>query len=139
MAYDLSTYKALIEHVGEGSLADALLAKWLDDPDGDKGWENLATDMYHVRHNTKFALKEARSRELTNNGGGTRKVSSVPRWKVVLWYLSMGYQPKAIAVQLQCSTETIKTHIKYAQRDLKLPKKSVTYLVAMAIRKGIIP
>ena len=135
MAYDVSTYRALINEVGEGELANRLLDKWLKSDDLST-WANLADAIYH---SPEPAVQKPKEIQPLSGLGGNRETREIRRWRVVLWYLSSGYTPQEVANQLHCTLHTIKTHIKYAQKDLKLPGRRVEVLVAAAIRQGLIP
>jgi DNA-binding NarL/FixJ family response regulator len=144
MPYQRETYRALINAVGEGALADKLLAKWLqDDGEGTAKFINLATDMYRVDLDSLTAMEvqrqEVRRHELSERLNGGTQPSEVRRWEVVLWYASLGYQNEAIAAQLHCGVETVKHHLRTARNELNLVGASLTKLVAVAIRQGIIP
>jgi DNA-binding CsgD family transcriptional regulator len=146
LAYEVDTYKKLIKEIGEGALADRLLAKWMADDDI-SGFVNLADAMYRmdVDANTataKGVKRDERRRPFhsVSNGRLNREPEpEIPRWKVILWYLSMGYTPEQVAGQLHCGLETVKHHLRKARTSLGLEQVSTTNVVAEAIRKGVIP
>jgi DNA-binding NarL/FixJ family response regulator len=106
------------------------------DEDALEYWAHLALDLSRVQVRTR-----SRTYSLgPNNGGGLERTKGRPnRYWVTLWYLSMGWREKHVAQQLQISQETVKQHLIYARRALGLKGAPIARVVAVAIRKGIIP
>lgn len=107
---------------GEGRLADALLAKWLADPEAASSWARLADDV----------------------DGAVGSVPAPPRarvtrWQVVLWRLSQGWSREQVAEAHGVSLETVKQQLKYARKALGVVGASQPALVAAALRRGVIP
>lgn len=110
---------------GEGRLADALLAKWLADPEADGAWHRLLDDMVVVRR--------PRARLRAVNG------RRPPRTAVALWWLSLGLSEQEAAEQMGISVFTLKTYVRRARRELGVTGGTLPLLVATAYRRGVIP
>ena len=65
------------------------------------------------------------------------KRKGVRRWKVIVYYISIGLSGEEIRERLGMSLDTFRTHMKKARRDLGC--KTRPHLIAEAIRRGIIP
>lgn len=110
---------------GEGRVADALLAKWLADPEADGAWHRLLDDM--------IAVRQPRARLRAVNGGRP------PRTAVALWWLSLGLSEAAVAEHMGISVDTVKTYVQRARRELGVTGGTQPHLIATAIRRGVIP
>lgn len=132
----MAGYRDLIARFGEARVGDALLAKWLSDEDALEKWSHLALDLSRIQ-----IRKRTRTYDLTPaaNGGIPASPDRPHKYWVSLWYLSMGWQEKQVAQQLQVSQNTVKQHLLYARRKLDLSGASLPKVVAVAIRTGRIP
>ena len=61
MKHSPRVYRQLAEHIGEGALADALLARWLRDPDADGQWLMLAEAVADARPGVPRAMSPKRA------------------------------------------------------------------------------
>ena len=134
--YSPNTHKALIAQIGEGAYADLLLQKWLGDPNGTFGFVRLADDIYNAPKVINSTHRRLTLRQSPTNG---YRRSGVRKWQVVVWYLSMGYDRQQVADQLGLGLETIKQHLRYAAKEMKLDNTKITFVVAEAIRQKKIP
>jgi hypothetical protein len=51
-------YRQLVERYGEGRVADALLAKWRADPEGDAAFNRLAVRIMGYRRHAGMSLSQ---------------------------------------------------------------------------------
>lgn len=110
---------------GEGRLADALLAKWLADPEAEGAWHRLLDDMVAVRR-PRVGLRAVHGRR-------------PPRTAVALWWLSLGLSEQEVAEHMGISVATVKTYVQRARRELGVVGGTQAHLVAVAFRRGVIP
>ena len=120
-------YRHLRDRYGEGALADALLAKWVNDPDGDHKWVELWDDVHAGRR-----LRHA-------GRGPVRLPRRVLKRLALLWYVSNGRTLRAAAAELGVPHETAKGELRELRQELGLSGVSQDCLVAYAIREGLIP
>lgn len=106
-------------------MADALLAKWLADPEADAAWHRLLDDMVSVR----------RPRVRLRAVDGRRP----PRTAVALWWLSLGLSEAAVAEHMGISVDTVKTYVRRARGELGVTGGTQPHLIAVAFRRGVIP
>lgn len=121
-------YAELVDRFGAGEVADAILTKWLSDENADEKWQRLG--------NAISGAVEFDSARKTFYPGSKKKI---PRYLIVLWHLSNGHSEDEIARLMGCGRETVKTHLKRARARLGSEHITREYLVALAIRNGLIP
>jgi len=134
-------YKKLVQKFGEGRLADAILAKWLSDPDATDQWVHLAGDVFQkeVSHD-----QTARNQPTKIRRGDKLHPLSVPRNPgglserqiEILEMYAAGMSDNEIAEALNLTYNQVKNATKLARRELSAV--STTHAVAKAIRKGVI-
>lgn len=119
-------YRLLIDRVGEGGLADALLAKWLADPDGGAHWVELADKVYRAEGEPP---KEAR---------GRMEYEATAKELQVLQAVARGKKQADVAVELKLSIDTIKTHLKRLRIKWGMRGSTLVALVDEGRRRGVI-
>lgn len=121
-------YRKLIAAYGEDRVADALLAKWLADPDADRQWLRLAMSVARAKMPEK-PLPLPR-----------RKVPpSRQRHMVALWHLVNGHRDAGIAEHMGITLYTARQYVKVAREQLGLVGAPRALLAAEALRRGIVP
>jgi DNA-binding CsgD family transcriptional regulator len=114
-------YRRLVRRFGEGSVGDAILAKWLSDPDGRAAFERLLV-----------AIVGAPDEPVRRNGA--EPLALTPSELRVVRLLANGMREKEVAATLGRSVHTIKRQIGSAMDRLHAP--NAVAVVAAAFRTG---
>jgi DNA-binding CsgD family transcriptional regulator len=115
-------YRLLVRRFGEGRVGDAVLAKWLSDPDGSDAFERLFVSIV--------------STDEFPPGGGIEPRTLPPSELRALRLLANGLREKEIAASLGRSPYTIKRQIGSAMDRLQAPNALAA--VATALRTGLL-
>lgn len=116
-----------MERFGPGRVADAILDKWLTDPEADSSWFNLAADLQRVEVYPEIL------------GEKPPRVPAPRMQKVCLWYLSNGYTEDMVADQIGIAKETVKEYLKRFRLKHNLVGAPMPQVIAFALRHQIIP
>lgn len=109
----VSRYRVLAERFGEGRLADALLAKWLADPEADEQWAHLKVAIdYEIPIPPKLTRMEV----------------------LLLELVARGLYLEDAALETGKALSTLKTQMATAMR--RLGAQTATEAVAIGIRSG---